>query len=193
MPIPAKLKAPELKLDLDSIRLNLQIYRTTCEVDDCTVQADNFLRTRWSFIWVCTVHHHQVSTMPLKDRGTWERHMAEVMYDRMLVFNFMHQNMISDFALQAQVDERLRVQQQIASEQSKLRNREQREMRAMLASSDSRAGMPDEELLVARQRQAQRVLNGTKPLGTPARDRLALLKPKLIVPMNKLLVDPQES
>ncbi len=181
MPIPAKLKVSTVELELMEARLYFKIYGTTCEIDSCAEPADNYHQSEWSLVWICAGHASEVHALSGGSLLTWERKVASQLYERMLQFSFVHQNHETGFALQEAVNRRAELEKEISKHTAKQRSAEQRELRKAIRETDVRVGRPDEELLIARQRQEARKQEGKPVIGAQRKDVAALIRPKLIV------------
>lgn len=181
MPVPIRLKISKAQLDLDELRLHLTNAGTTCESPRCDQPAVTYHQSSWSFAYICLGHQGLIGTLPPDLLLEWEMELAEHLFEMFLMFSFTHQNIQTEFALQEAVNERVRIEREIKAAERKRSSQERRELRTAINRSQISIGTPDDQLLVARQRQAIRKAHGKPLIGVQKKDKVAILRPKLIV------------
>jgi hypothetical protein len=186
MPIgrPLRLQPGQVTYDLAYLREMFALHQTRCETPECFADpnpADNFYHTVWSFIWICSECHDIYTTLPPRDKLQWDRLLAEHMYELMLRRSYNHMNEKSGFALEAAILKRQALLKKIKRSAPEQRAAEQRELRNQIRESKTKVGAPDDELLVARERQDLRAKLGMPIPSRPRRNHIGILRSKLVV------------
>lgn len=195
MPIGRKLNVDRVELKFDFIHPLLVKNGSTCEAVECASKPQPawfYLQTEWSFILICKAHYDFVQLMPASVRLYWDKRLAEYMYEKFLERSYAHMNVKSGLLLEEAMTARIEAEKEIARLEAKQDGVERRELRKAIKASGTRIGSPDDELLVARQKQDLRVKLGHARIGpasqTPAKIRL--LKSRLLIP--KMNVEEEE-
>jgi hypothetical protein len=197
VPIGRKLDVGVVELDLEQMQAWFKQENSTCEAPECDANpqpAFCWYQTQHSFVWLCQLHFEMTMVLSGMHLSTWNRKLAEHMYEKFLVRSYVHQNNTSGFALEAAIEVSQQAAKEIASLNKTADARAAREIRAAIKSSPVRIGSPDEEILTARGRQDARVAAGKPRIGRPSlndpvkrTDRLVTLRAKLIVPSAKII------
>ncbi len=187
MPIGRPLNIDRIDLDLDFYREMLEENNSTCESLMCAdkeTPAWAYYQSRWSFLFLCADCYIKVMKLGPSRRQAWDKYMAEVMYEKFLQRSYVHQNNISGFALEESLIVRAQTQKEIDKLKARQEHEERRELRHAIRASATKIGAPDEELLVARQRQKARQDAGLPTIGAPSKrsEKIKLLTSRLIVP-----------
>lgn len=159
-------------------------YNTKCETPECKDRlnpAFTFYHTTWSLIWICEPCFNQYyeATGELKKRQ--DRALGEHMYDLMMRRSYNYMNDKSGYMLEEMIAQRAKVMHEIETAGDKQRAAERRELRSQINEAKTKVGAPDDEILIARERQDLRAQMGKPILGQQRTDRLAGLRAKLIV------------
>lgn len=188
MPVGRKLDVGPIVLDFELINGLLAQHETTCETPACYHRdggpepAWYYYQTTWSFAWVGQGCYEYAQTLSGVRRDKYDRELAEHMMELLLVRSYAHQNRKSGFLLERSIAARDKIEKEIKRLEKHDAGLERRELRKAIADSHIKVGAPDDELLVARQRQDLRVRLGKPMIGRPVTDRAASLRAKLIVP-----------
>ncbi len=158
-------------------------HGTMCEAPGCTPPAPAFApyQSEWSFAFLCETHYGHAKGQIGTGRLAWDKKLAEHLLSLFHRQSYIKTNVASSFALEASISARLEVQKELDRLEASKTSRERSELRKQIRESNTKIGTADDSILTARQRQDERVAQGSKPLGPKPVDRTALLIPRLVV------------
>lgn len=188
MPIGRRLDAPEVNIDFDAMSRWLDQHDTLCEAPECEGnprRAFTYHRSAWSFIFICLPHVEMVDKMGALSLAAWEKRVAEHMYEKFLVRSYAHTNIKSGLLLEESMTMREEAERELRKIELRQGQVEQRELRKAIRDSETKIGAPDDDLLVARQRQDLRARMGQPLRGERPKtaERVKMLTARLLVPI----------
>lgn len=172
MPLPRKTKV-RVNLDEDllaEIEYELAERDVACELN-CGGQATTMYLNERSAVFMCRSCRQTVELATGALRTDLDKNVSEIMFSGLLRRSYVHLNNESGFKLE----------QLVATFQDQVKNldklderrakNERREIRQNLVKAQSQVGMPDEELLTARQRNDLRARRGQPTRGPQRKPR----------------------
>lgn len=178
------IQAP-IGVDFAQFTANLKRFNTRCETPKChpdVSPAFMYHQSIWSFAYLCRDCWEEVNYLDGKPRMAWDVRLAEHMWELMMRRAYPHMNVKSGFLLEDMLESREVNEKLLAKRETRQRTAEQRELRTQIRESTTRIGAPDDELLVAREREDLRKQMGMPTLGRKPVDRVSVLRARLIIP-----------
>lgn len=178
------IQAP-VSMDFAIMTANIKKFNTRCESPKCHPDASPAFihhQTAWSFCYLCQPCWEEVNFLTGGMLVAWEVALAEHMWELMMRRAYPHMNVKSGFVLEEMLEIRVENERKLATLADKERAAEQRDLRRQIRESSTKIGAPDDELLVARERQDLRKQMGMPTLGRERVDRTSILRSKLIIP-----------
>lgn len=172
-------------VDLAAMTVNLRKFNTRCESPKChpdVSPAFMYHQSSWSFCYLCQPCWDEVNCLTGKPLIAWQISLAEHMWEVMMRRAYPHMNVKSGFVLEEMLESRVANERKLASLAASERAAEQRDLRRQIRESSTKIGAPDDELLVARERQDLRKQMGMPTLGRERVDHVSILRSKLIIP-----------
>lgn len=172
MPLPRKTK---VKVDLtrellDEIEYELAERDVACEMN-CGGQATTMYLNDRSAVFMCLPCNKLIEVATGAARTDLDKQISEIMYSGLLRRSYVHLNNASGFALEEMVADFQDRVKNLGKMDDRRASLERREIRQNLAKAQSQVGMPDEELLTARQRNDLRARRGQPARGTQRKPR----------------------
>lgn len=179
-----RLKPGEVQIDQEALESLLEKHKTGCESPECKLRpksAFTFYHTTWSFAFLCETCFNKYNGATGGPKRRQDLALAEHMHDLMMHRSYVYMNTKSGFLLEEMILLRKEIERKINRIEQQSASAERSELRKQIRESKTTIGAPDDELLVAREREELRRRMGLPTTARLRTDRTAPLRAKLIV------------